>query len=284
MEQFPPGKNDGYPVACSLKPLLLHALSLGPQHVAPAIDQAKPGQLVAGTVASIKDFGLFVRFVGGTSALAPKSLLNDTAEAVPSRTVGQSVWGIVQTVDTDKQRLLLNLRPSAVECLLGSKAAPSKKRGLEVTGTQDSPADEPVKKPHRSPEVASHPSVASLTVGATVQCRVEAGSAVATDGGNKASLAVTLLGVAGRYKARLSLAECCDVCPFTGAVSNSEGVSTFQRLLLDGSSGSLPVFRAKVVAVRPGKAKESKSGKRKEGVVELELSVRPVVHGVHCLC
>ena len=42
------------------------------------------GQLVAGYVVSVRDFGVFVRFCGGLTALAPKALLSDSFTEDPS--------------------------------------------------------------------------------------------------------------------------------------------------------------------------------------------------------
>lgn len=253
--------------------------------------QTQAGSLVAGFISATKDFGVFVRFVGGVSALAPKAFLCDKdASESDGPVVGQSVWAIVQSVDVDKARMVLNLRKSAVDRLLGTGAAASKKRGGS-SNIDDAAATRKTKAARGDADAATADARAdvpatSLTIGMTVQCRIEPSELAISDASgldstlpaSKAALMVTLLGVSGRYKARLGLAECCDVCPFTGKVSNAEGFETFKRLAASFSADAAPVFRAKVIAVRTGKLKERAPGsdapsKQREALVELELSV-----------
>lgn len=285
IEHFGPSKNGGYPVALSIKPALLKASADMPTVLQPQLDtvrvyftyvhifsevvrlQVQAGSLFVGYVASVKDFGVFVRFVGGFSALAPKNLLSDDPAGLAAYQPGQTVWAMVKSVDVSAKRLVLSLKPSHVKKLLPEPAK--------------DPVEGPQKKSRRERSGSvSGLSAATLTVGTTVLCRAEASSLSVTDGVGidphcpllKAGLAVQLTGVSGRYKARLTLAECCDVCPYTGSVINNEGFTTFQRLV--ASSSSAPVFRAKVVSIKAGKSKFGPDGEvLREGVADVELTV-----------
>ena len=263
--------------------------------------QVSPGALLAGYVSSLQPYGVFVKFAGGFSALAPKAMLSDAiVEDVQKSglfTVGQSVWAVVQSVDAEAKRVVLNLKPSRVLPLVpgGAPAAAAavtptqlKKRKAAVDGEAEAAQTEP--KPVKQQKVKAakddmkHDLTAEgLSVGTTVQCRIEPiGASEAATAHAKTVLPVTLLGVAGRYKARLALSECCDVCPFTGRVVNSEGLDTFKRLIDSSVAGNPPVFRAKVVLVRVGKAKKQKEGSSKPAKaapVDLELTVRALCVG-----
>lgn len=236
--------------------------------------QVAQGTYLAGFVTSVKDFGVFVRFPGGLSALAPRSLLSDSTATSTVDTskypIGLSVWAFVQSVDPSAKRLLLNLKPSVIAKLTGESVAPvvaAAGKSAPVASKQG-----PIEGVRQSASKESKHAVAAsaLCLGGTVQCRVESSGTEPA----ATTLAVVLLGVTGRYKARLGLAECCDVCPLTGAVANSEGVATFRKLA-DCTPGSAPIFRAKVVALKTGKVKENKKHpeRTKDAVVEIELSV-----------
>lgn len=242
---------------------------------------------------------MFVRFAGGLSSLAPKAKLSESplAEIPPELfPVGSAVWAFVSSVDTAGGRLVLSLKPSDVAKAAPATApAPGSKR--KTAAPAPAPAgeeeEEAAPAPARPEGKRHHELLASeLSVGSTVQCRVEATSVVLSDAvgiaagvpNSKAFLSVTLLGVGGRYKARLCLAECCDVCPITGAVLNSEGFSTFKRLAECSATARAPVFRAKVVVFKAGKQKSKKgSEETKEGAVEMELTVRACVY-LPCVC
>lgn len=57
------------------------------------IEDVSPGDVVAGYVSSIKEFGVFVSFVGGFSALCRRSFLVDERLPSPEKrfTLGDSV-------------------------------------------------------------------------------------------------------------------------------------------------------------------------------------------------
>ena len=46
MEHHGPGKNDGYPVTLSMKPLLLSAAKLGAAFIMPRVDSVRIGSLL----------------------------------------------------------------------------------------------------------------------------------------------------------------------------------------------------------------------------------------------
>jgi predicted RNA-binding protein with RPS1 domain len=239
--------------------------------------QVHPGQFLAGHVSAVKDFGVFVQFGRRFSALVPKSLLSDELVTDPhacvNAVVGNSVWVKVQSVDAASNRVLLNMKPSVVSDVGGKKKDKHPKAASSGTAADSEGGREAAPKSSGRKSAAGMPA-STLAVGATVQAKVEvhAGSG---DCEHMESLAVTLVGVTGRYKARLSLAECCDICPFTGTILNGEGLDTFKRLRESSSSGSgSPVFRAKVVSIHQGKSKkQSDVEKATDGMVSVELTV-----------
>ena len=92
------------------------------------------------------------------------------------------------------------------------------------------------------------------------------------------------MGVVGRYTARLSLAECCDVCPVTGTVRNPEGFATFKQLHDSTLSGApAPVFKARVVSVETkggeGGGKKGKKQAHGGAFYDIELTVSAVGMG-----
>jgi predicted RNA-binding protein with RPS1 domain len=242
------------------------------------------GQFLAGHISAVKDFGVFVQFGRRFSALVPKSLLSDEVvadpHACPEAVVGNSVWVKVQSVDAASHRVLLNMKPSVVSTITGKTPAQAGKGAFRTSGEA---VAEAASKPTSRKHAAGLPASA-LAVGTTVQAKVEM-HVTSGDSDNAESLAVTLVGVTGRYKARLSLAECCDVCPFTGTVFNAEGLDTFKRLRenRDSSTGS-PVFRAKVVLVHQSKTKKQKNDPdhTTDGVVSIELTVRQITFARPC--
>ena len=317
--------------------------------------QLRPKMVVAGFVASITNFGVFVRLLGKLSALAPKSQIADSLITDPQTcglfSVGQTVFGVVKAVDVATSRVTLSLKPSEVSPVLpkelGAKSSAaaasvadeqtaggdkkdkteksdkkSKKDAkdkaddkkdkkktkrpvddaadaatagdddADVNGDDDDGAHKKRRKASTGGDDKAVVPVSALVAGSGVQCRVAWSHVTLRDGvgidpstpSSKACLGVTIMGVTGRYTARLSLAECCDVCPYTGATRNPEGFETFKRLheaVSAGGSVALPVFHARVVHVTCKQGKKGKGGDGKDGkgpkaapMYEIELTVR----------
>jgi rRNA biogenesis protein RRP5 len=99
----------------STKPLLLaHGLVIGSSDSdeadtfnVPALRDLSVGTLLVGTVARSEDFGMFVRFLGGQSALAPKANVADhfVTSATGLFGEGDSVRCRVARVDVDKGKV-----------------------------------------------------------------------------------------------------------------------------------------------------------------------------------
>ena len=80
------------------------------------VNELTDGQLVAGYVVSVRDFGVFVRFCGGLTALAPKALLSDSFTEDPSSLFaeGDSLIATVDTVKPENGRIVVSTKPSRV--------------------------------------------------------------------------------------------------------------------------------------------------------------------------
>jgi len=80
------------------------------------VESVKQGALVAGYVADVTAFGVFVRFLGGLTALASAGSLSDGVIDAPSDlfTQGQSVLGVISSVERDTGKLQVDLRGSVV--------------------------------------------------------------------------------------------------------------------------------------------------------------------------
>jgi small subunit ribosomal protein S1 len=75
----------------------------------------KPGSLVEGEVASVTDFGIFVRIPGGIEGLIHKTNLvenrdDDPDEALKKYKVGDPVKAVVLELQGDKQKLSFSIR------------------------------------------------------------------------------------------------------------------------------------------------------------------------------
>ncbi len=81
-----------------------------------SVDAVQEGALVAGYVADVTAFGVFVRFLGGLTALASAGSLSDSVFDAPSDlfTQGQSVLGVISSVERDTGKLQVDLRGSVV--------------------------------------------------------------------------------------------------------------------------------------------------------------------------
>jgi hypothetical protein len=250
-------------------------------------------QLV-GFVASVTGFGVFVRFLGQLSALAPKHLLADSivtdVESSGLFAKGQTVSCVVTSVDAAASRAVVSLRPSDVARVTsrgaGAAAAGAGAATKKRTRAGDAVSGAGAAKSDRKP---GHVDVSRLAVGSDVQCHLSGAQLDFSDSSgigatvptSKMHISVALAGVTGHYHARLSLAECCDVCPFTGVVRSTEGLALFKSLVDASKSESAkhPGFRARVVHVaHQGASDGSKKGKkgRARGRYEVELTVRVV--------
>ena len=78
-----------------------------------AISELSPGNLVYGYVANISTHGAFVRFLGKTTALAPRANLSDKFVADPSEffAFGQTVRARVVDIDADNGTAIVTLKP-----------------------------------------------------------------------------------------------------------------------------------------------------------------------------
>ena len=81
-----------------------------------AVEAVQEGALVAGYVADVTAFGVFVRFLGGLTALASAGSLSDSVFDAPSDlfTQGQSVLGVIAAVERESGKLQVDLRGSVV--------------------------------------------------------------------------------------------------------------------------------------------------------------------------
>ena len=81
--------------------------------------EVRPQQFLQGFVRGVEDYGVFVSFLGGFSALAPKGNLSQKPiESVAEMGffVGQSVRCCVVSVDADKSRVSITLKPNLCMC------------------------------------------------------------------------------------------------------------------------------------------------------------------------
>lgn len=75
-------------------------------------DKLQPGMMVPGTITRMMDYGIFVEFPGGMTALVPNKYATDTLVRNTSAlfAVGQAVCAKILQVDKEKSRLLASLR------------------------------------------------------------------------------------------------------------------------------------------------------------------------------
>jgi ribosomal protein S1 len=105
------------PLVLSRKPALVIAAK---HNLLPSrIEQVSVGQELTGFVGNVTSFGVFVRFLSGLSALAPRANTSDLIGADPSDlyTVGQTVRVKVTDVNVGKKRFVVTLKPSVVNGL-----------------------------------------------------------------------------------------------------------------------------------------------------------------------
>ena len=105
----------------SAKPLLINA----PKSALPAtLDDVVEGTVVCGVVSHIATFGLFVRFLGGVTGLAPKANIADTfvSDAAAFFQPGQSVRGVVVGIDRERGKFEVSLKPSVLDATTGVPA------------------------------------------------------------------------------------------------------------------------------------------------------------------
>jgi small subunit ribosomal protein S1 len=79
------------------------------------VDTYKPGTLVEGEIASITDFGIFVRVPGGIEGLIHKTNLVENREENPDEVlkkyqVGDKIKAVVLEVQPDKQKVAFSIR------------------------------------------------------------------------------------------------------------------------------------------------------------------------------
>jgi small subunit ribosomal protein S1 len=79
------------------------------------VDVYKPGTLVEGEVASITDFGIFVRIPGGIEGLIHKTNLAENREenpddAIKKYQIGDKIKAVVLEVQPDKQKVAFSIR------------------------------------------------------------------------------------------------------------------------------------------------------------------------------
>jgi ribosomal protein S1 len=110
-------------VYLSLKPLLLHAASNKHTnaniHLPATLSEVSVGDLLAGTIIKIDNFGLIVRFMNSLIALLPRSNVTDkflgSQESLTSYyNVGDSVCVCAQKIDAVKEKIIVTCRPSLV--------------------------------------------------------------------------------------------------------------------------------------------------------------------------
>ena len=140
-------KVDGAPaqaphISVTAKPLLLQAATRSLDLLPASVEQARPGQLAAGYVASITEVGAFVRFLDGCTGLAPRVRWTASSSKL---VVGQSVLAVVDRVASGhssldgaesgtaggRGRITLSLAPDAVSRALGASHFASR----ELTST-----------------------------------------------------------------------------------------------------------------------------------------------------
>ena len=82
------------------------------------LSELQPQQFVQGFVKNVTDFGCFVAFLNGLTALAPKNSLADCFVSSPADyyTVGQSVRCCVVSIDAQAGRAIVTLKPSVCMC------------------------------------------------------------------------------------------------------------------------------------------------------------------------
>ncbi|XP_060066718.1 protein RRP5 homolog [Ylistrum balloti] len=75
-------------------------------------DKLQPGMILAGSIKRLMDYGVFVEFPGGMSALVPNKYVTDTLVRNVSAlfSVGQAVCAKILQVDREKSRMLASLR------------------------------------------------------------------------------------------------------------------------------------------------------------------------------
>ena len=100
----------------SLKPSLVAAAK--EEELPSSHSELRPQQFVQGFVKNVADFGCFVAFLNGLTALAPKNSLADVFVSSPADhyTVGQSVRCCVVSVDASTKRSIVTLKPSVCMC------------------------------------------------------------------------------------------------------------------------------------------------------------------------
>lgn len=79
------------------------------------VNTCKPGTTVEGEVASITDFGIFIRVVGGIEGLIHKSNLVENREESPDEAmkkyqIGDKIKAVVIDVQSDKQKVAFSIR------------------------------------------------------------------------------------------------------------------------------------------------------------------------------
>lgn len=100
----------------TLKPSLITAAKA--DELPSRISDVSPQQFVQGYVSATADFGVFVNFLGGMSALAPKANLMDSfvSSVADEYTVGQSVRCCVISADAKDKKVTVTLKPSLCMC------------------------------------------------------------------------------------------------------------------------------------------------------------------------
>lgn len=126
--------NDGDCIELTLKPLLISAseAATGKKHtssssvcdsptkvsicVPRSISELVPGEILAGYVTKVENYGVFVRFCDSLTALAPRPSICDRFISSPVGlfSPGDSIKCVVQRVDLVKSRAIVSFKPSLI--------------------------------------------------------------------------------------------------------------------------------------------------------------------------
>lgn len=105
-------------VFITTKPLLLFAAQQRAEDISipSGVSGLSPGQMLAGYIAKVENYGVVVRFRNGFTALAPRPSLADKFVNTPIGlfNVGDAIRCVVQRVDLGKERAIVTFKPSMI--------------------------------------------------------------------------------------------------------------------------------------------------------------------------
>ena len=247
----------------------IYLLTLKPSLIAAAkadelpmrVKDVSPQQFVQGYVSATADYGVFVNFLGGLSALAPKANLTDAfvSSVADEYTEGQSVRCCVVSADVKEKKVTVTLKPSLCMCPDDSFLS-SLLEQIAFAASLKAPATKKASKGKAaSSKKADSPAVGSLLEGTVEQVK-EYGALFALPGG-ATGFAPTGQFPSGLKKGGKHEAVCLDVDPLRDIITvsldkdmvASAKVSSSKRASLRAKIHPSDTVDCTVLSVLPGR-------------------------------